>query len=124
ISKSKTIKIIAEVYSQLPVDRLEIVANGEVIAEKVIEKGQHYAKLEIEYKAGKSVWIAARTHQYNQKDMISGVSFAKRRDLGGGPTLLNRYYGTLRPETAFAHTSPVYVMVDNKPIRSAKDAEY
>jgi len=124
ISEPATVKIVAEVFSQLPLDRLEIVANGEVIAEKVIEKGQYHAKLEIEYKAGKSAWIAARTHQYNQKDRVEGVSFAKRRDDGGGPTLLNRYYGTLRPETAFAHTSPGYVIVDNKPIRSVKDAEY
>jgi hypothetical protein len=118
------VKIIAEVYSQLPLDRLEIVANGEVIGEKRIEKGEHHAKLEIEYQAGKSTWIAARTHQYNLRDMVAGVSFAERRDDGGGPTLLNRYYGTLRPETAFAHTSPSYVIVGNKPIRSAKDAEY
>ena len=95
-----------------------------MIAEKVIKKGEHHAKLEIEYKANKSTWIAARTHQYNQRDMVEGVSFAKRRDDGGGPTLLNRYYGTLRPETAFAHTSPSYLVVGNKPIRSARDAEY
>ena len=124
ISEPDIVKIVAEVYSQLPVDRLEIIANGDVIAEKVIEKGQYHTKLEIEYKARKSVWIAARTHQYNQKDMIKGVSFAKRRDDGGGPTMLNRYYGTLRPETAFAHTSPGYVIVGKKPIRSLKDAEY
>jgi hypothetical protein len=124
IEKSKTIKIVAEVYSQLPVDRLEIVANGEVIAEKTIEKGEHHTKLELEYKTDKSVWIAARTHQYNQTDMIKGVSFAKRRDHGGGPTEFNKYYGTLRPETPFAHTSPTYVIVQNKPIRSAKDAKY
>jgi hypothetical protein len=124
ISKPGMVKIIAEVYSQLPLDRLEIVANGEVIGEKRIEKGEHHAKLEIEYQAGKSTWIAARTHQYNLRDMVAGVSFAERRDDGGGPTLLNRYYGTLRPETAFAHTSPSYVIVGNKPIRSAKDAEY
>jgi hypothetical protein len=124
ISKSKTIKIVAEVYSQLPVDRLEIVANGDVIGEKTIEKGQHYSKLEIEYKVDKSTWIAARTHQYNVKDMTNGVSFSQRRDLGGGPTELNKFYGTLRPETPFAHTSPGYVIVDNKPIRSATDAKY
>ena len=124
ILKPGTVKIVAEVYTQIPVDRLEIIVNGEVIAEKIMEKGQHHAKLEIEYKTGKSAWIAARTHQYNQKDKVQGVSFAKRRDDGGGTTFLNRYYGTLRPETAFAHTSPVYVIVGNKPIRSAKDAEY
>ena len=124
ISKPGMVKIVAEVYSQLPLDRLEIIANGDMIADKVIEKGQYHAKLEIEYNAGKSVWIAARAHQYNQKDKINGVSFTKRRDVGGGPTQLNRYYGTLRPETAFAHTSPCYVIVGNKPIRSEKDAGY
>ena len=124
IPKPGTVKIVAEVFSQVPVDRLEIIVNGEVIGEKIIEKGQYHATLEIEYKAGKSAWIAARTHQYNQRDKVQGVSFAKRRDDGGGSTFLNRYYGTLRPETAFAHTSPSYVIVGKKPIRSAKDAEY
>ena len=124
ILKPKAVKIVAEVYSQLPVDRLEIIVNGEVIAEKVIEKGQNHARLEIEYTPDKSVWIAARTHQYNQKDVMGGVSFSKRRDVGAGTTLLNNYYGTLRPETAFAHTSPGYVIIDNKPIRSVDDAKY
>ena len=111
-------------WSLLPVDRLEIIANGEVIAEKIIEEGEHHAKLEITYKPGKSVWIAARVHQFNQEDSRNGVSFPQRRDFGGGPTLLNRYYGTMRPETAFAHTSPVYVMVDSQPTHSKEDAEY
>ena len=124
ISKPKAVKIVAEVYSQLPVDKLEIIANGEVIAEKIIEKGQNHARLEIKYTPDKSVWIAARTHQFAHDDMISGVSFSKRRDVGGGTTLLNRYYGTLRPETAFAHTNPGYVIIGNKPIRSANDAIY
>jgi hypothetical protein len=122
--KPRKIKIVAEVYSQLPLDRLEIVDGGTVIAEKVIERGQTHTKLEIEYNTTKSTWIAARTHMYNEKDMIRGVSFAKRRDVGGGTTQLNRYYGTLRPETPFAHTSPVYITVANKPVRSPEDAQY
>jgi hypothetical protein len=124
IAQNKTIKIVAEMWSQLPVDRLEIVANGEVIAEKIISEDQHHAKLEIEYKPGKSVWIAARVHKFNEEDSRNGVSFTQRRDFGGGTTLLNNYYGTMRPETAFAHTNPSYVIVDNKPIRSKEDAEY
>jgi hypothetical protein len=39
-------------------------------------------------------------------------------------TLLSNYYGTRRPETVFAHTSPVYVMLDGDPIRSWDDANY
>ena len=124
ISGKKTVTIIAEMWSQLPVDRLEIIANGKVIAEKIIEKGQHYSKLQIEYKPGKSVWITARVHQFNQEDTRNGVSFTQRRDFGGGTTLLNRYYGTMRPETPFAHTNPIYVTVDNQPIHSKEDAEY
>lgn len=30
----------------------------------------------------------------------------------------------MRPETLFAHTSPIYVRVDNQPVRSKEDAEY
>ncbi|MFC1558788.1 hypothetical protein ACFL40_05490 [candidate division KSB1 bacterium] len=39
-------------------------------------------------------------------------------------TLLNSYYGTEAHEVPYAHTSPVYVTVDEKPIRSHSDAEY
>jgi len=124
MGRKNSVKIVTEMWSQLPVDRLEIIANGKVIAEKIIEKGQHYAKLEIEYKPGKSVWIAARVHQYNQDDTRDGVSFTQRRDFGGGPTLLNKYYGTMRPETAFAHTNPIYITINKKPIRSKEDAAY
>lgn len=34
------------------------------------------------------------------------------------------YYGTRRPETVFAHSSPVYVIRDGKPIRNWDDAQY
>ncbi len=124
ISKKKTVTIVAEMWSQLPVDQLEIIANGKVIAAKRIEKGQHHAKLEIAYTPGKTVWIAARAHQFSQDDAFRGVSFLQRRDGGAGPTLLNRYYGTTRPETTFSHTSPIYVTVDNQRLHSREDAEY
>ncbi len=124
ISQRKRLKIIAEVSSQFPIGRLEIIANGEVIAEKVVEKGEYYAKLEIEYTPKKSVWIAARTQQYNEDDERKGVSFMQRRDVGGGPSLLDKYYGTLRPEVPFAHTNPCYVIINKQPIHSASDAEY
>lgn len=123
-TKDKNIKITAEVWSQFPLDRLEIIANGKVIAEKIVEKGQSYTKLEITFTPGESCWIAARAHQFTEGDRDRGVSFMQRRDVGGGPTFLNRYYGTLRPETTFAHTSPTYVLVNGSPIRSTEDAAY
>jgi hypothetical protein len=39
-------------------------------------------------------------------------------------TRLSDYYGTRRPETVFAHSSPVYVILDEAPIRNWDDAEY
>ncbi len=124
LRKNSSVKITAEVWSQFPLDRLELVANGKVIAEKIVEKNQSYTKLEIDFMPSESCWIAARAHQFTEGDRDTGVSFMQRRDAGGGPTLLNRYYGTLRPETTFAHTSPSYIIVDHRPIRSKEDAEY
>ncbi len=120
----KTYKLRAEVWSQLPIDRLEIVANGEVIAEKQISKDEQNATLEIDYVPHNSVWVAARAYQLNKPDARSGVSFAQRRDAGGGPTLFNRYFGTLRPQNVFSHTSPIYITNNKQPIRSTEDAAY
>lgn len=124
IEKNDSVKVTAEVWSQFPLDRLEIISNGNVIAAKVIEKDQSYSKLEVKVAPSASCWIAARAHQFTENDRDNGVSFMQRRDHGSGPTFLNRYYGTLRPETTFAHTSPMYVTVDKSPIRSKEDAEY
>lgn len=124
IRKNTPVKVTAEVWSQFPLDRLEIVANGKVIAEKIVEKNQSYTKLEMQFIPSGSCWIAARAHQFTEEDRDNGVSFMQRRDHGSGPTFLNKYYGTLRPETTFAHTSPSYVLVDRLPIRSKEDAEY
>jgi hypothetical protein len=42
----------------------------------------------------------------------------------GEGTLFSSLYGTRRPENVFAHTSPVYAIVDGKPVRSWDDAQY
>jgi hypothetical protein len=124
VKAGQTMKIKATVSSQLPVDRLEIVANGVLIAETSLAKGEMHKVLEAEFTPEGSVWIAARSYQFNLQDTRGGVSFAHRRSAGAGPTQFNSYFGTLRPETAFAHTSPTYVRIDDRPIRSREDAEY
>lgn len=123
-SPDKNYQLHAEVWSQLPIDRLEIIANGELIAEINIPKGAKHASLTIPYRPDESVWLAARAYQFSRPDARRGLSLAQRRDAGGGPTLLNQYFGTLRPETTFAHTSPVYLLLDGQPIRSSPDAAY
>jgi hypothetical protein len=124
ITGKKTLTIEAEMWTQLPVGRLEIIVNGDVVAEKIVKPGETHAKLKFNYTPQKSVWIAARVHQSSQEFAFEGVSFQQRRDAGAGSTLLNKYYGTSRPETTFAHTNPVYVLVNRKPLRSVADAEY
>ena len=119
-----TLKITAQVWSQMPVDRLEIVANGALIGEVTLDPTTQYHSIEISYQTEESVWLAARAYQLNSRQTRKGLSMSQRRNEGAGPTQLNRYYGTLRPEVTFAHTSPVYVTVDDLPIRSSEDAQY
>jgi hypothetical protein len=123
-TKHQQKKITAEVWTQFPIDRLEIIANGELIAEKQLNHQDKYAKLEIDFQPEKSTWITARAYEFSQPYTRNGLSLAQRRNKENGNTLLNRYFGTLRPETVFAHTSPVYLIVDDKPIRSSVDASY
>lgn len=124
LRRGEQVQIHAEVWSQMPMDRIEIIANGELIAEQAIAKGSQYAKLDLSFRPDKSSWIAARAYQFSRPDARKGLSLAQRRDAGGGSTQLNRYFGTLRPETTFAHSSPVYVSVDEQAIRSKEDAAY
>jgi hypothetical protein len=86
IRKNAKVNITAEVWSQFPLDRLEIVANGKVIAEKNVEKNQSHVRLEFQFTPSESCWIAARAHQFTEESRDDGVSFMQRRDHGGGPT--------------------------------------
>ncbi|MEQ6118033.1 CehA/McbA family metallohydrolase [Reichenbachiella sp. MALMAid0571] len=123
-SGKRSYKITVEVWSQFPIDRLEIVVNGELLAEKAIAAGESHAQLEATYSTEKSVWLAARAYQFSRQYTKEGLSLSQRRDAGGGSTIFNQYFGTLRPETIFAHTSPVYLMVDDQPVKSLADANY
>lgn len=124
LKQGEPLEIQTEVWCQFPLDRLEIIASGEVIAEQFISgKGEHNS-LSVEYTPGKSCWITARAYESPLKYKKNGVSFSLNRFRGDGKTPFNRYYGTEAPEVSFAHTNPVYVTVDGKPIRSRIDAEY
>ncbi|MFB3903593.1 MAG: CehA/McbA family metallohydrolase [Acidobacteriota bacterium] len=99
LSKKKgraTVRIQAEVQSLVPVDKLEIVVNGSVVASEAIPGGRSH-RLQREINLEKSSWVAARVW-------------------GPGHRLV--------PDDpqAFAHTSAVYCMVHNRPIASAEDS--
>jgi hypothetical protein len=81
---------------------------------------RHQAEIHLEHPLRGSCWIAARALENLQR--FPGVEFGKIHRAEG--TLFSSLYGTRRPENVFAHTSPVYAIVDGKSIRNWDDAQY
>jgi hypothetical protein len=114
--------ISASADSQLPYHRLEIVCNGKVIAQATPTGPYYHAGIVLEQQIRGSCWFAARALEDIDGYRKSGLPFTKVHSPEG--TLHGNYYGTRRPETVFAHTSPVYVIRDGEPIRNWDDADY
>ena len=118
--KDRVLQIHARAESQLPYDKLEIVRNGVVIASAAPSGERHHAEIYLEHPLDGSAWIAARVLE--EMHRYPAVDFARVHSAEG--TLLSSLYGTRRPENVFAHTSPVYAIVDGKPIRNWEDAQF
>jgi hypothetical protein len=115
-------RIHAVAESQLPYSRLEIVVNSEVVGDAT-PQGTHYrSEIHLEHPVRRSCWIAARAYEDPSNYTSRGMNFKEVHAAHG--TLFGNYYGTRRPETVFAHSSPVYVIRDHEPIRSWGDAQY
>ncbi|NOY58417.1 MAG: CehA/McbA family metallohydrolase [Calditrichaeota bacterium] len=104
--KGDMIKVRAEVRSQIPIERMEIIKNGEIVATKQnVDKSQNMT-FQTEVTVDGSSWIAARVYSskllpYQAWDVLN---------LKGIPVL--------------AHTSPIYINVDGRAQRSPEDAAY
>ncbi|MBI1790165.1 MAG: carboxypeptidase regulatory-like domain-containing protein [Acidobacteria bacterium] len=94
VAAGAVLRVTAQAISRLPFDRLEIVQDGEVVAEQSAVGGRE-ARLEREIPTAHGGWLAARA-----------VSRAKTHAL----------------TTVFAHTSPVYLRIEGTPHRRAQDA--
>ena len=88
------LKVIARAISRLPFERLEIVRDGEVVADQSALGGRE-ANIEREIPVAQGGWIAAR---------VSGST------------------KTHALTTVFAHTSPVYYRLGGTPFRRAEAA--
>lgn len=96
------VKVEASAASQYPLDRIEVLYNGQVVANgapaKDAQAGLVLSELEKRIPLNRSGWLALR---------VSGPSVP---DVKG--------------EAVYAHTSPIYVSVAGKPAGSAEDARY
>ncbi len=92
-----TVKIEANLESIEPVESLEIIHNGKIIKQislnGALPNPVLNKSLKLDFSVSKSGWFAARAIYFNQNHLVRQ-----------------------------AHTSPVYVLVDKKPIAFKKDA--
>ena len=124
IAPGDTLNIRASVWSQFPVHFLEVIANGEVIASQSIAEGESGAQIKVRYSPSESTWLAARAYRQQTDYLRQGVGMSERRNLSKAQTELNHYFGTLRPEVPFAHSSPIYIYMGERPIYHKDDVDY
>jgi hypothetical protein len=92
------VKIVGKALSQFPIDRAELIFNGQVAAAANLKDGRVEEVFERTVRIDRSGWLAL---------VASGPPHA---DLPAGKL--------------YAHTSPIYVRVAGKPAGSRVDAEY
>lgn len=94
----RSVSCIANATSQFPLEKVEVVFNGQVVATAQISADKTSASLKEAISISRSGWLSLRA---------------------AGPGHPDHPVGTLD-----AHTSPVYVTVGGKPTGSKEDAEY
>jgi dipeptidyl aminopeptidase/acylaminoacyl peptidase len=92
-------RISAEVISRVPLRRVEVIRNGEVIASADASAGERSLRIDHEASVDRSCWLAVR--------VVGGQA----RGLGAGDQVTR------------AHTTPVYVTVGGKPAVVGEDVE-
>jgi hypothetical protein len=101
----KTCRVKVKAKSILPFGRLEILANGKLMAWKYIEgysskRDLYTLELEEDITLNESTWIACRVTSLDTPQMLP------------------------RNLTVFAHTNPVYLLRDNKPVHNKASLKY
>ena len=104
VDGESSLRFKATVESLHPVDRLEIVVNGAVVANVDNPDGKKSLSLDGTVDVNQSSWIAARA--YSDRLLPTQAQLT-----GSGSPLM-------------AHTSPVYVRVDGEPRTSRESAAY
>ncbi|MBM3802203.1 MAG: hypothetical protein FJW26_07805 [Acidimicrobiia bacterium] len=108
------LRVKARSWSWLPLQRLEIIANGKVVAQVEQTKGVNDLNLSQEVTLPQSAWVAARVWGPRHRLVMNEPS----------PALAGSLKSTLGTEVALAHSSPIYVELAGKKIWSRADARY
>ena len=104
ISGPGTVEVEAWAESIFPIQRLDIVLEGEVVASTVSDKPTRRLELKEEVKVSGHTWLAARCGGANY---WTGGNFFSGDKPALGPIRDSHYDG--QRKGIFAHTSPVYV---------------
>ena len=102
--KGEVVSIHADVNSFHPIERIEIIMGGKIVANKENTSGSRRLSFDTELTIEGSSWLAARVYS-------SKVLPSQTWDFLGA-------FGM----PVLAHTSPVYIEVDGQPITSPTDA--
>lgn len=93
------VKVAAGARSQFPLEKLELIRNGKVIAEGRFVEGRLTGSLQTTVRMDTAGWLALRATGPSHPDAFN-------------------------PAPQYAHTSPVYVTIGGKSAPSAEDAVY
>ena len=100
MSTGKKVSLTARVHSRIPVEKIEIVHNGKVVALQENPEKEQRLEVRTEMSISGSSWVAARAHSLQQ------IPY----QMDGIPIM--------------AHTSPIYFRVGGQPRQSAEDAAF
>jgi TolB protein len=98
LAEAGSVRVAGEVQAQFPLDKLEVIVNGQVVVTASATDDRQRISLNQDLPIDRSGWIAMRA----------------KGQRGAGQ----------QAAEAFAHTSAVYVEVAGRPVRSPEDAEY
>jgi TolB protein len=105
-----SVSIRAKVSSVIPISRIEIVANGRVVATASKQKPTNHLQWKGTVSLAQSSWLAARVWAPDNDRISNGPSrWSERRSAS---------------LTLGAHSSPAYVYIGHQPIFSAPDRDF
>ena len=108
------VRVRAHAVAQQPLRSLEVISNGKVAGAAQIGSEAREAEVAVTLDASESLWIAARA---TEEDLfLSGEQLSNYRRTPKQP---NRSFPEMPSRLRFAHTSPLYIEVDNSPVRVA-----